>query len=358
MYITVFKGVHMIEQQTVKSFFFNILNGMALGIVIALIPGALLGEVFKFLARYSDIFTTLGSFLTMFSIGASLIIGVLAGMNLKFNAPQTVILAGAAFIGSGALKITPDGFLANGMGDLINVLFTLFISAGVIYFIGNRLGSLNIVLLPVLGGIIPGAIGQFILPYSKLVTGALGNAIAHFTELNPLLMTILIATTYTLLLVTPISLVAVATVTSLSGLASGAANLGIVAACYVFLFGALGVNNRGTITALAIGTAKMMMANYFKHPIIAVPLLINGIVIGALGYFMNVQGTPTSAGFGYTGLVGPINSLQFMDGETSVNIMKLAVAYFIVPFPFAYLVNKLCLNYLPGYNKENFIFKG
>lgn len=76
----------MIEQQTVKSFFFNILNGMALGIVIALIPGALLGEVFKFLARYSDVFTTLGSFLTMFSIGASLIIGVLAGMNLKFNA--------------------------------------------------------------------------------------------------------------------------------------------------------------------------------------------------------------------------------------------------------------------------------
>lgn len=348
----------MKETLTVKSFFFNILNGMALGIVISLIPGALLGEVFNYFSRFSDVFTTLGSYLSMFSIGASLIIGVLAGMNLKFNAPQTVILAGAAFIGSGALKHTSDGFVAVGMGDLINVLFTLFISAFIIVMIGNKLGSLNIVILPVLGGILPGAIGQFILPYSKLITGTLGNLIAHFTELNPLLMTTLIATTYALLLVTPISLVAVATVTSLSGLASGAANLGIVAACYVFLFGAIGVNNRGTITALAIGTAKMMMANYFKHPIIAVLLLINGIVIGITGYFMNVQGTPMSAGFGYTGLVGPINSLQFMDGAFGLNIFKLFVAYFLVPFPFAFIVHKISLKYLPGYEKDNFIFKG
>ena len=44
-------------------------------------------------------------------------------------------------------------------------------------------------------------------------------------------------------MVTPISLVAIATAINLTGLGSGAANMGIVAACNL-LFGSLRVNSR------------------------------------------------------------------------------------------------------------------
>lgn len=58
--------------------------------------------------------------------------------------------------------------------------------------------------------------------------------INSFTEFNPLIMSILISVTFSLLMVTPISLVAIATAISLNGLGSGAANMGIVAACVTF----------------------------------------------------------------------------------------------------------------------------
>ena len=340
-----------------KDFFFNILNGMAIGIVVSLVTSALLGEILKFLGRYSEVFLIIGNAVNSFQLITSVIIGVLAGINLKFDGIRSVILGGAALIGSGALLFEESGIRIQGMGDLINVLVTLIIAAAIIVLIGDKLGSLNIVFLPFLGGVVPGLIGLMILPYSQAVTTALGDVIARFTELNPLLMAILICVFYSALLATPISLVAIATVVSLSGLASGAANLGILTACMTFLFGSIGVNNKGTIIALIIGTGKMMMPVYFKHPIIAVPLIINGIIVGATGYFMNVQGTPMSAGFGHTGLVGPINSLALMDGSTSINILKLTIAYLIVPVIAAFIVNKLCLKFLPNYTKEMFLFK-
>ena len=50
------------------------------------------------------------------------------------------------------------------------------------------------------------------------ITQAIGNVIHSFTDLNPLLMSILISVAFSLLMVTPISLVAIATAISLNGL--------------------------------------------------------------------------------------------------------------------------------------------
>ncbi len=89
----------------------------------------------------------------------------------------------------------------------------------------------ELIILPVLVPIVSGGIGLITLPYIRKITQAIGNVIHSFTDLNPLLMSILISVAFSLLMVTPISLVAIATAISLNGLGSGAANLGIVAAC-------------------------------------------------------------------------------------------------------------------------------
>ncbi|WP_438861741.1 PTS sugar transporter subunit IIC [Mammaliicoccus sciuri] len=60
----------------------------------------------------------------------------------------------------------------------------------------------------------------------------------------------------------------------------------------------------------------MMIPVYFKNPIIAVPLIINGLMSGLLTYFVGIKGTPMSTGFGYTGFVGPANALKFMEGSS------------------------------------------
>ena len=115
-----------------KDFFFNILNGMAIGIVVSLVTSALLGEILKFLGRYSEVFITIGNAVNSFQLITSVIIGVLAGINLKFDGIRSVILGGAALIGSGALLFEESGIRIQGMGDLINVLVTLIIAAAII----------------------------------------------------------------------------------------------------------------------------------------------------------------------------------------------------------------------------------
>ena len=61
------------------------------------------------------------------------------------------------------------------------------------------------------------------LPYVQIITKSIGRLINGFTELNPLLMSILICVTFSLLMVTPISLDSC----WLTGLGSGAANMGM-----------------------------------------------------------------------------------------------------------------------------------
>ena len=114
--------------------------------------------------------------------------------------------------------------------------------------------------------------------------------INSFTEFNPLIMSILISVTFSLLMVTPISLVAIATI-SLNGLGSGLQTWELC--MRYFFFGSLRVNSVGVNLVLFIG-AKMMIPVYLKHLIIAIPLTINGIISGLLTYFIGIKGTPLS----------------------------------------------------------------
>lgn len=224
-------------------------------------------------------------------------------------------------------------------------------------FLEGKLGSFEMIILPVLVPVISGVIGLLTLPYVQVITQSIGRVVNGFTELNPLLMSILICVTFSLLMVTPISLVAIATAISLTGLGSGAANMGIVAACVTFLFGSLRVNSIGVNLVLLIGAAKMMIPVYLKHLIIAIPLTVNGIICGIVAYVLNIKGTPLSAGFGYTGLVGPINALNRMSGDTSFNIIMLIIGYFVVPFTGAFIVHHLCKKFIHSYSDEIYQFE-
>ncbi|TDL93419.1 PTS transporter subunit IIC [Macrococcus brunensis] len=339
-----------------KQFFFNIINGMATGIVVALIPNALLGELFKYLVTVWPALSIVSQALVLFQFCASLFIGALVAYQFKMNAVQTAIVAGASFVGSGAAVMKNGAFTLVGIGDLINIMLVVTLSVAIILALGSKMGSLNIVFLPVLAGVIPGIVGLLTLPYVRMVTGTLGQMVEHFTTLNPLLMCILICVTYSMLMASPISLVAIATVISLSGLGSGAANLGIAACCYTFIFGSWFVNSKGVNTTLVIGAAKMMMPVLFKNPVIFVALLLNGIVGGLCTYFFNIQGTPMSAGFGYTGLVGPINAFALMDGSTMSRIINLLFAYLIIPVPMAFIIHMILKKILPGYRDEVYRF--
>ncbi|MBK4072519.1 PTS transporter subunit IIC [Staphylococcus aureus] len=327
-----------------KQFFSKILNSIGAGVVIALVPNALLGEVLKIFKSGNEILELTYQLVILIQSFMAFIIGVLAAHQFKFN-------------GSGAVVYSNNSFMLKGIGDIINTSLVVIIACLIYMVLQNKLGSFELIILPVLVPIVSGGIGLITLPYIRKITQAIGNVIHSFTDLNPLLMSILISVAFSLLMVTPISLVAIATAISLNGLGSGAANLGIVAACVTFLFGSLRVNSIGVNAVLLIGAAKMMIPVYLKNLIISIPLTINGIITGIIAYVLQVKGTPLSAGFGYTGLVGPINAFNRMSGDPTMNIILLALGYFVIPFVSAFIVHELCKKFIPIYSNDIYKFE-
>ncbi|MBA1394858.1 hypothetical protein EQ500_13450, partial [Lactobacillus sp. XV13L] len=117
---------------------------------------------------------------------------------------------------------------------------------------------------------------------------------------------------------------------SISGIASGAANLGITAAAFALAIFGWRANSVGTSIAHFLGSPKMQMANLMTKPKLLLPLLINAGIMGALGALFQIKGTPMSAGFGFSGLIGPLAAMAGRPA-TAGNILLIVVLFFILP---------------------------
>ncbi|HWJ77032.1 MAG TPA: PTS sugar transporter subunit IIC [Niallia sp.] len=316
-----------------KEFISKLLNGISIGIVVALIPNALLGEILKLLIPY---YPALQHVLDITAFVMSLLpvlIGVMVGISFKLSPIQTASIGIAAMVGSGVVEKTADGlFTLNGIGVVINTGITAAITVLFVQFIGNRLKAYSILLLPTLSILIPGMVGYLLLPFIRTSTGLIGTGIEKLTQLQPIIMGIIIAVIFCLIILSPISTVGVATVISLSGVGSGAANLGIVAAGVGLAIASYKANSLGTALAHVLGSPKIQMGNFLMKPKIVIPMVITAAILGALSGIFHIQGTPYSAGFGLSGLVGPMNYMRLASGGwTGRNISIMISTFFIIP---------------------------
>ncbi|MFC6347804.1 PTS transporter subunit IIC [Vagococcus carniphilus] len=345
------------EKISPKEFTSKILNGAAMGIVVGLIPNAIFGEIFKALSSYNEFFAMMQQNVATISFTVPVLVGMFTALQFKFSGVEAASLMGATFIGGGSAKFVDGAWELHGTGDLINIMIIAAVSVTAIRWYNNRVANLGIVIIPIVGAMIPGLIGMLTLPYVGYVTTGLGALIENFTTLQPLMMTILIAISFALIIVTPLSSVAIAYAISLSGLASGAANVGIVATLFTLAYGSSKVNKKGTTFALFFAGPKMLMPNFLGNPIMILPIFINSIVTGIAGYIFKIQGTTASAGFGLTGLAGPINAYSFMTGSPIINIGILLIQYLVVPLGIA-IVTHTVFTKMGLYKDEIFTFAG
>ncbi|WP_177244075.1 PTS sugar transporter subunit IIC [Alkalibacterium sp. 20] len=339
------------EQYTFKDYSNKVLAGTASGIVIGLIANAILGGIFKALIPYASIFVTLAMVVSTMQFLTPALIGVLVGMQFKLNPMQSVIIGAATFLGSGAYAVTEAGITLVGIGDLVNVMLIAGLAVFVTRFLEGKLGSLTLILLPIIVGAGVGTVGVLTLPYVSLVTTTIGNIINTFTLLQPLLMAILIAVAFSILIISPISTVAIGIAIGISGLGAGAAAIGVTACTAVLVVGSRRVNQKGTTLAILLGAMKMMMPNLVRHPRIVVPIIVNAILSGTGAYLFSIHGLPQTAGFGIVGLVGPIQAINMGSA-----LWMVIMAYFVIPFGGAVLVDLLFNKVLKIYEHEIFEF--
>lgn len=348
------------DKETFSSFMNKVLAGTAIAIVVALIPNAILATFLKPLLPNAAAAEFL-HIVQVFQFFTPIMAGFLIGQQFKFNPMQQLAVGGAAYIGSGAWAYTEvvqkgiatGTFQLSGIGDLINMMITASLAVLAVKYFGNKFGSLTIILLPIIIGTGVGYIGWKLLPYVSYVTTLIGQGINSFTTLQPILMSILIAVAFSLIIVSPISTVAIGLAIGLNGMAAGAASMGIASTAAVLVWATLKVNKSGVPIAIALGAMKMMMPNFLKHPIMAIPMVITAAISSLTVPLFNLVGTPASSGFGLVGAVGPIASLA---GGSSVFIIILA--WIVVPFAVAFAAHKVSKDILKLYKEDIFVFEG
>lgn len=177
-------------------------------------------------------------------------------MRFKLSPLATAVVASSAFVGSGAAQFKDGVWLLVGVGDLINTMLTAAIAVFLILLVGEKFGSLTLIILPTIVGVIASVIGVFTLPYIQMITTGIGNLVNSFTELQPVLMSMLIALVFSFIIISPISTVATALAIGISGLAAGSASLGIVACEGALVAGTLKINRAGVPLTIFLGASK------------------------------------------------------------------------------------------------------
>ncbi|OMC79980.1 PTS sugar transporter subunit IIC [Viridibacillus sp. FSL H8-0123] len=315
-----------------KEFINKLLTGMSIGIVVSLIPNALLGELLKLLIPHFPALQQILDISVLVMSMLPIMIGVTVGMTFKLTPIQTASIGLAAVVGSGVVQINESVMTLQGIGVVLNTGVTAGLAVLFVKYIGAKLKDYTILLLPTLTIFFPGLFGYLILPYVKSGTGIIGVGIQQVTDLQPILMGAIIAVIFCVLILSPLSTVGVATVIMLSGIGAGAANLGIVSAGIGLCIASYKSNSLGTALAHVLGSPKIQMRNFFMKPKIAFPMLITAAILGALAGVFNVQGTSMSAGFGLSGLIGPLNYINLTpDGWTTSNITVMIAMFFVIP---------------------------
>lgn len=326
----------MYEKVNAKEFFNKVLSGTATGIIVGLIPNAVLAAILNLFGdNPTAIFITQA--VVIFQVATPLLIGALIALQFKFNPLDMAIVAGASYVGSGVttFNATAEAYLSKGTGDLINTMITASIAILLTMFVGEKLGSVKIVLAPILIGAGSGIIGLLILPYVSGITAAIGSMINSFTNLQPILMSALIASFFAVLIISPISTVAIGMAIQLNGVSAGAAAMGVAATTIVLVVHSWKTNKSGITIAIACGAMKMMMPNLFRYPIIVLPAVVTAIISSIPVALFQVSGTPKSAGFGLVGLVGPLTSIDM--GDKSISLILALIVWFVIPIATALL---------------------
>lgn len=364
-----------------KDFFFKVLSGSAQGILIGVLPSAVLKYVIRpFVQSGMGWAVDLSAILTLFSSLIPMLIGLAIAMQFNMKSLDVGVMAIAVGVACGSIKwaSVPAGFknpitgvtttspstvyMAAGAGDVINAMIVAAIGVLVIWLIAKYLGgfgSLAIILSPIVVGGGVGLIGKEIAPYVGEVTTWIGKMVQLATDLQPLPMTIIIAMAFAVIIVTPVSTVGIALAITLSGLGSAAAGVGIVATTVVLLINSIRVNKVGTTVAIFLGAMKGMMPSVFKKPVMLFSFMVAAAVSALPISFLNVQGTPISAGFGWIGFVSPIQSVVRDVADkafqtNTIGVIPAILVWAIVPIIAGIVVDLLFTKVFKLYKPEDF----
>lgn len=284
------------------NYFIKALNGMAYGFFCSLIIGTILKQLGAF-ANITEL-VTWGEVATLLmgpAIGAGIGYAIDAkGLNLI-----SAIIAGC--IGAG----TFNGNVA-GVGNPIVSFVAVIVAVEVTRFVQGKT-PIDILIVPFTSIVAAGLVTIFVGPYLTKLIVWLGDLINQGVNMQPLLMSIVVAVLMGMALTAPISSAAIGVMLGLNGLAAGAALAGCCAQMIGFAVMSIDDNDIGDVIAIGIGTGMLQFKNIVKKPMIWIPPIITSVAIAPISTcLLNISCSPVGSGMGTAGMVGILEAVNVM----------------------------------------------
>ena len=225
-----------------------------------------------------------------------------ASIGYALHAPQLVLFSLIA-VGGAANEL-------GGAGGPLAVYLIAIIATEVGKLVSKET-KVDILVTPAVTILVGVGLSAFCAPSIGAVASAVGNVIMWATELQPLLMGIVVSVLVGVALTLPISSAAICAALGLTGLAGGAAVAGCCAQMIGFAFMSYRENGVGGLVSQGLGTSMLQMGNIVKNPKIWIPPILTSAITGPIAtclfhFQMNDPSGGVASGMGTCGMVGPI----------------------------------------------------
>ena len=203
------------------------------------------------------------------------------------------------------------GMAANSLGGAGGPLAVYFITivASECGKIVSKETKVDILVTPAVTILVGYGLSVLCAPAIGAAASSIGDFIKWATNLQPLLMGILVSVVVGMALTLPISSAAICAALSLTGLAGGAAVAGCCAQMVGFAVMSFRENGVGGLVSQGLGTSMLQMPNIIRNPRTWIPPTLASAITGPLAtclFHLEMNGPAVSSGMGTCGLVGQI----------------------------------------------------
>lgn len=310
------------------NYFIKTLNGLAYGFFCSLIIGTILKQLGSF-TNISEL-TSWGQ-IAMYLMGPAIGAGIGYAIDAKGLNLITAIIAGSIGAGTFNGNVTTTG---NPIAAYIAVIGAVEVTR----FVQGKT-PIDILLVPFTSIVVSGMITVVIGPYLTKLVIWIGDMINQGVNMQPILMSIVVAVLMGMALTAPVSSAAIGVMLGLNGLAAGAALAGCCAQMIGFAVMSIDDNDIGDVIAIAIGTSMLQFKNIVQKPIIWIPPIISGIVIAPISTcILNIACSPVGSGMGTAGMVGILEAINVMGSNYWIPLIVIDI---IAPAFISFVIYKM-----------------
>lgn len=300
-----------------RTYFVHAMSFMALGLFSSLLIGSILNTLGTKLGipLFSETLWPIAKQMTGPAIGVAIAFAL--------KAPPLVLFS-----------VTTAGAAGAALGGPVGAYIAAVAATECGKLVANET-KIDILVTPAVTVIVGVAVGSLVGPSVAAVMKGLGDVVMYATQLQPLLMGMIVAVLMGMALTLPISSAAIAIMLSLNGLAAGAATVGCCAQMVGFAVMSFRENRWAGVVAQGLGTSMLQMPNIVKNHKVWLPPIITSAILGPVATLVfQMENTPLGAGMGTSGFVGQIQSFIALDAagwQSSEIYFSIFLLHLVLP---------------------------